>query len=205
MIYKKIHTDDADILIWELTESEVELMQQIQNFERYQQDYQKLKTQKRKLEFLAARIAFQQLTNASETVVYGHDGKPYCESLNYKLSITHTQKWVAVIVHPSLEIGIDIETPNIRFKTLYKRFLNSSEQEYLASSINKIQLAWSAKEALYKIIGKDAVDFATQLEIADFELASEGKFKARHLDSNQYFILKYQLFESFNLVYCIHQ
>jgi 4'-phosphopantetheinyl transferase len=203
MIYKNTHTANADLLIWEITETETQLMQQIEHFERYQQDYQKLKTQKRKLEFLAARVAFQLLTNASETIVYDPDGKPYCESKHYQLSISHTQQWLAVMTHPNLEVGIDIEVPNERFNTLYKRFLNPAEQQFFALNIPKIQLAWSAKEALYKLIGKEAVDFSTQLQIDDFNLASEGQFSATHLVSSQRYLLHYQTFEPFNLVYCI--
>lgn len=205
MRYKQLHTDGADLLIWEVTESVAELMQLIPHFERYQNEFEQLKTIKRQLEFLAARVAFQQLVGTHETITYTAEGKPLCKSNNYQLSITHTQKWVAVLIHPTLEVGIDIEAPSDRFAKLYTRFLTPNEQQNLVdlSDLRRVQLAWSAKETLYKIIGMDAVDFATQLEIHNFELATQGQFKGSHVPTGYNFILNYIIYEHFNLVYCL--
>lgn len=205
MRYIQLQTDGADLIIWEITELVDELMQLIPHFERYQADFTKLKTNKRQLEFLAARLAFQQLVGAHETILYTAEGKPICESNNYQLSITHTLKWVAVLVHPSCEVGIDIEAPSTRFGSLHKRFLNTNEQQNLVdlTDLRKVQLAWSAKEALYKIIGMQAVDFATQLEIHNFTLAPQGQFKGTHTLTGHNFTLHYTIFEHFNLVYCL--
>ena len=205
MRYKELQTNGASLLIWEITETVSELMQELPNFEHYQSDFEKHKTNKRQLEFLAARVAFKQLVGDHEFITYNADGKPICESNNYQLSITHTSKWVAVLVHPTCEVGIDIETPSARFSTLYTRFLNKNEQEYLVDLTNllKIQLAWSAKEALYKIIGIQAVDFISQLEIQNFNLASEGQFIGTHTATKINFSLNYQVHDHFNLVYCI--
>jgi len=203
MRYIQQQIDGASLLIWEITETVTELMQLLPNFESYLSDFERLKTNKRQLEFLAARTAFQQLVGNHEIITYTTDGKPICSSNNYQLSITHSSKWVAVIVHPIYEVGIDIETPSARFSSLYNRFLNKNEQQHLVDLNNllKIQLAWSAKEALYKIIGQPAVDFISQLEIQNFELASEGQFTGTHTPTNSNFRLNYQVHEHFNLVY----
>jgi len=102
-------------------------------------------------------------------------------------------------------VGIDLEVPTDKFQKLYQRFLNKKEQELLfdPNDLRKVQLAWSAKEALYKIIGIEAVNFDKQLEIKPFELSSEGTFTGLHIASGKTFLLNYSVNEEFNLVYCI--
>jgi len=64
-------------------------------------------------------------------------------------------------------------------------------------------LAWSGKEALYKIIGREAVDFANQLRIFPFEVKPSGEMKAQHIPSESFYKLFYQLTEQYTLVYCL--
>ncbi|MFZ4724954.1 MAG: siderophore biosynthesis protein, partial [Paludibacter sp.] len=61
-----------------------------------------------------------------------------------------------------------------------------------------------AKEALYKIIGIQAVEFSKQLRIFPFEVKEEGEFKALHLPTNTGYNLSYILTDQYALVYCIH-
>ncbi|MFZ4582827.1 MAG: 4'-phosphopantetheinyl transferase family protein [Paludibacter sp.] len=206
MIHSKLHTAGADILIWEVTETETELLSLLSNFDIYKSEYEQLKSAKRKLEFLAARVALNTLTGFEINVQYTPEGKPICANADLQISISHSGKWIAVITHTTKMVGIDIELPTDKFQKLYQRFLNKKEQNILfcATDLRKVQLAWSAKEALYKIIGSEAVNFDKQLEIMDFTINNSGSFTGIHTVSNKKYTLHYTINEAFNLVYCVN-
>lgn len=205
MIYKQLNTANAGILIWRIDESEQELIGLLPEFYLYEHEFNKLTSPKRRLEFLASRIALNALAGKRVDVSYTSEGKPVCNTTSLHISISHSGKWIAVMLHPTNAVGIDIEIPTDKFEKLYKRFLNAFEQEHLYSDNNlrKVQLAWSAKEALYKIIGLEAVNFDKQLEIKPFELGTEGSFTGLHTVSGKTYLLNYIVNEEFNLVYCI--
>ena len=205
MIYQKFHNSDASILIWEITESEDDLKKLLSNFSWYEPEFFALKTNKRRLEFLAARVALNLLSDTIINVAYTSEGKPFCDGTDLQISISHSGNLIAVMTHPTHHVGIDIEVPTDRFLKLYQRFLNKNEQEALfdAGDLRKGQLAWSAKEALYKIIGNEAVNFDKQLEIADFELCNSGSFVGEHTVIGKKYTLFYITCDLFNLVYCI--
>lgn len=205
MINSRFQAQGASILIWEITETEDELKNTLSNFNVYETDFKQLKTNKRKLEFLSARIALNELAACEVVITYTPEGKPYCVDNNLKISISHSGSWVVVIAHPTSEVGIDIEIPTDRFLKLYHRFLNKAEQATLfdANDLRKVQLAWSAKEALYKLIGSEAVNFDKQLEVLDFLVDTTGTFTGVHTVKGKKYMLFYLISKSFNLVYCI--
>lgn len=205
MIYEQFKSNNADILIWEITESADELIGVLSNFECYKTEYESIKTDKRRIEFLAARVAINQLLAYEKMIVYDTSGKPFLKDEKTFISISHSKKWLALIAHPEHKTGIDIECPTEKIVQVYKRFLNPTEQKELYDEENsvKLQLAWSAKEALFKIIGDSAVDFAKQLHIFPFELKDEGYIKAEHLPCKDVYDLYYKVRNNYNLVYCI--
>ncbi len=205
MIHSTLHTAGAHLLIWEVAETEAELISLLSNFDTYKLEFEQLKTTKRKLEFLATRVALNTLTESEISVEYSPEGKPFCANTNLHISISHSAKWIAVITHPSNVVGIDIEIPTDKFQKLYQRFLNKNEQKVLfdANDLRKVQLAWSAKEALYKIIGNEAVNFDKQLEVMDFSLDNDVSFKGIHTVMGKEYTLYYSTNKAFNLVYCV--
>lgn len=205
MIYEKFNTGDARILIWEITETVDELISSLSNFNQYMVDFEKPGTTKRKLEFLSARVALNQLTGREVIVIYDSHGKPHLKDMSFNISISHTKNWVAVMIHPTRRVGIDIETVSDRVLNVCNKFLSIEEQKYLCSengNTEKMQIAWSAKEAVYKIIGPDAVDFKNQLRLSAFENKSEGIIYIEHLITNNVFELGYKITQQFNLTYC---
>ena len=185
------------------SESIDELLQEIEHPDTLV-DFRKIKTDKRKLEFLAVRVALKKLLNEEFYIFYTDDGKPFLTENRYNISISHSKNWVAVAAHPSRQIGIDIECWSDKIPKLYKRFLNETEQKAFGTNANQLQIVWSAKEALYKIIGKTAVDFANQLQIFPFDAENEnGELTAKHLVSGKLYTLNYYQNLDYVLVYCV--
>ena len=156
MIYKQFKINEASVLVWKMAENESELEKLLVNLDSYKSDLEKLTSPKRRLEFLTSRVAINAILNRPVNVIYDDNGKPLLENELSHISISHSRKWVAVIHHPTLITGIDIECPTDRINKIAHRFLNQAELESFSGNdeTKKIQLAWSAKEALYKIIGK---------------------------------------------------
>lgn len=198
-----ITIDEARILVLEVTENIDDLLLQLPELDIT--ELEKHISEKRKREFLGVRIALKALLGKEIIVKYDADGKPFLADNSYHISVTHSGKWIAVMAHPTQLVGIDIEIPTDKIQKIYKRFLSATEQEALSNgnNISQLQLAWSAKEALYKIIGKEAVDFAKQLRIFPFEVKPTGKISALHIESNTPYHLHYIQNQAYTLVYCL--
>jgi phosphopantetheinyl transferase len=196
---------DARLLVWELTESAETLKNQLNLTVYDKSEFEKIVSEKRKLEFLGIRIALKTLFGKEIQIRYDRDGKPYLLDNKHHISISHSNQWIAVMVHPTHSVGIDIECPTDKIQKLYKRFLCPEEQNDLSEGNDNRQLllAWSAKEALYKIIGKDAIDFATQLRIFPFEVKQSGEMLAQHIPTKSLYNLYYRLSDNYSMVYCL--
>ena len=200
-----ITLEDARLLVWDLTESVDDLKDQLILIESDIIEFDKIISDKRKLEFLGIRVALKTLLEKEIQIDYDGEGKPHLSDKSYHISVSHTNNWIAVMVHPSRKVGIDIECPTEKIQKLYKRFLSETEQHDLSDGKDngKLLIAWSAKEALYKIIGKEAIDFAKQLRIFPFEVHSSGEIKAQHLPSKLFYHLHYNQTDKYTLVYCL--
>ena len=198
-----IRYEEAHLLIFELTESIDELYKQLDfvNID----EFSRIVSEKRKSEYLAVRVAMKKMLGSEKIIIYDTDGKPALSDGSLQISISHSANWIAVMAHPTRSVGIDIEVPTEKMKKLYKRFLSETEQKELSNGehLNKLMLAWSAKEALYKIIGMEAVDFAKQLRIYPFEVKETGTFIGEHIPTKQQYKIQYIQNQDFVLAYCV--
>ena len=75
-----------------------------------------------------------------------------------------------------LEIFLD-ET-NEHLQNLNTQILELESDPENMDNINALLLHWSAKEALFKLMGVEEVDFIRHLRIFPFSLSEEGEFEA---------------------------
>lgn len=201
-----IEHDGSKICIVENNLSIDDFLAELTNPQQYEADLDKLRTTRRKTEFLAIRVALKKaLGNVEKEIIYTSDGKPVLKDGSYKISFSHSKGCVAVIVHPCLEVGIDIEAPSKKLLNVHTRFLGSEEQAAYRKneSMEYLRIAWSVKEALFKIIGDSAYNFAEQLQIQPFLLENKGSLQVIHTDTGKYYTAYYLLEENFTLAYCI--
>ncbi|MDR0811403.1 MAG: 4'-phosphopantetheinyl transferase superfamily protein [Paludibacter sp.] len=196
---------EAKILVWEINESAAELQSLLTNFDAYSVEYKEIKLEKRRLEFLAARIALNTLLGREVKIIYNDDGKPFLSDNSQNISISHSGNRVAVMAHPEIQVGIDIEKRSERFLTLYKRYLSENEQIELnkgKDALIRLQLAWSAKEAMYKVFGDEVLDFTKDIRILDFNFCNNNGFiYAEHIKQQKNYLLQYVSDEKYNLVW----
>ncbi len=197
--------NDAYLLVWEMTESIDKLKMELQLSDIESIEFNKLVSEKRKLEYLGVRVAFKVLFGKKVVIQYDGDGKPFLTDNSFQLSVSHSKNLIAVIAHSTRPVGIDIECSTDKIQKLYKRFLSKTEQKELSDgkNINQLLLAWSAKETLFKIIGKEAVDFANQLRIFPFDVKSNGEIVAEHYPTKELYQLNYIQNSVYTLVFCL--
>ena len=178
------------IAVWDIKENEQELLQILaadqENREEELEEISLYKSEISRCERLAVLALLQTLFEHPVHLGHHENGSPYIENNSTKISITHTTRFAAVIVHPSEEVGIDIESINRDFAAVEKRALSSEERDDLLdkdesdtekTEERNTQLAiyWSAKEALYKRMGMHNVDFSVNMEVERFNVREEGE------------------------------
>lgn len=165
-----------------------------------------IKNKVRQQEWLAVRCLLKELCKEEKQVLYTATGRPYVSDSSFHLSISHTKGYASVLLHPTCEVGIDIEQRSERAMKLKERFLNSSEISFLGEAEEAIQstICWSAKETLFKIMDAEEVDFIRHLHINPFTVSDSGSFTAieTRTPKNQKYIVQYHLFPDFVLTWC---
>jgi phosphopantetheinyl transferase len=125
------------------------------------------------------------------------------------LSISHSGDYSAVITSKTGPVGIDIERLKDRIYRIKDKFL--SVEEYLkigeADRLEKLYIAWGAKEALYKIYGRPEVDFKRDIFIESFNYLCGEKGQCTALLSTPESTKKYDIFyeriSDYMLVYAL--
>jgi len=102
-----------------------------------------------------------------------HD-KPRIDNDAYYFSISHSWPYIAAIIDPYQEAGIDIQTWHPNIQRIQHKFLSPQEQELFQNDPKLLTMAWCAKEAAYKWYGKRGVDFIEHLPIVHFNKNAEN-------------------------------
>ena len=192
--------------VWQITETEKELraLSSVPSDELEEISY--IKSESLRKQKLAVRTLLDRLFEEKVYLNHHDNGKPYIENSSINISITHTDKYVAVIVNDSEEVGIDCESLDRDFSAVEKKALSEDEIEDLDEDQRNEQLAiyWCAKEAVYKKMSQYNVDFAEQIEIENFRMRGEGELEATFIQKDGFeeeIHLQYMTFDRHVLVW----
>ena len=136
-----------------------------------------IKAERRRIEHLAGRFLLKHLE--TDFPIHGiakdkHD-KPRLENDAFFFSISHSWPYIAAVVDPYSEAGIDIQTWHPKIEQIQHKFLSAEEQILFENDPKLITLAWSAKEAVYKWNGKRGVDFIEHMPVEVFHKNAPNK------------------------------
>ena len=203
---KKKLENEATIGVWQITETEEELTRLSATPTDEMEEISFIKSASLRKQRLAVRALLNTLFEEKVYLSHHDNGKPYLENNAVNISITHTEKYVAVILHEEEDCGIDIESLDRDFSAVEKKALSEDEIEDLEDEKRNEQLAiyWCAKEAVYKKISQYGVDFAEQIEIDSFRPRGEGALEATFIHKDGYeeeFDLRYMTFDRHVLVW----
>lgn len=229
---KKELKNGAVIAVWEISESEKELLEIINNDEEEREEELEeislYKSEQHRREKLAVIALVQSLFEEPVHIGHHENGSPYIENDSTHISITHTDKFAAVIIHPTEDVGIDVESVKRDFTAVEKRALNDDEREDLIEKDDdpekmeerntQLAIYWCAKEALYKRMGRHNVDFSEDMEVEHFNVRDEGEIdvvfkypKSEHIvdedgeeqNEEEEFTMQYEVFENHVLVWMV--
>ncbi len=197
--------------VWQITESEEELkaLASVPSDELEEISY--IKNESLRKQKLAVRCLLDALFEEKVYLSHHDNGKPYIENSAMNISITHTNRYVAVILNPTDEVGIDCESLDRDFSAVKKKALSEDEIEEVEEideeqRNEQLAIYWCAKEAVYKMVSQYGVDFAEQIEIDDFRLRGEGELVATFTDKDGFeeeYELEYITFDRHVLVWVI--
>lgn len=198
----------AEIAVWQITETEEQLMSlsSVPNDE--MEEISIIRNKNQRMQRLAVRALLNEVFEEKMYLNHHDNGKPYLENCVTNISITHTDKYVAIITHDEDDLGIDIESLDRDFSAVEKKVLSEDEIEDLEDDTRNEQLAiyWCAKEAIFKRMSQNSVDLAEQIEVEKFRPKGEGELEATfiHKDGHEEeFELEYMTFDRHVLVWLV--
>ena len=204
---KKELENEAVIGVWQVTETEEELIELSSTPSDEMEEISFIRSESLRKQRLAVRALLNTLFDEKVYLSHHDNGKPYLENNPVNISISHTEKYVAVILHEEENVGIDIESLDRDFSAVEKKALSEDEIDDLEDEKRNEQLAiyWCAKEAVYKLLSRYNVDFAEQIEIERFRPRGEGELEATFTSKNdeEEFDLEYITFDRHVLVWVV--
>ena len=118
-LYLKKELEDKTLIgVWQVTESEEELkaMSSIPSDEMEEISF--IRSESLRRQKLAVRALLDVLFEDKVYLSHHDNGKPYIENCVTNISITHTEKYVAVILNDNDDVGIDIESLSRDFSSV---------------------------------------------------------------------------------------
>ena len=206
---KKELENEAVIGVWQITETEEELKELSSTPSDEMEEISFIRSESLRKQRLAVRALLNTMFDDKVYLSHHDNGKPYIENSAINISITHTNRYVAVILNPTEDVGIDCESLDRDFSAVKKKALSEDEIEEVEEideeqRNEQLAIYWCAKEAVYKMMSQYKVDFAEQIEIEDFQMRGEGELEATFTDKDgfeQELELQYIIFDRHVLVW----
>ena len=173
-LFKKIEIDSSSqILIWEITESYKQLLEEVQLNEKSLLRLNGMKSELHQRAFLSVRKLLQEAGYTDFDLHYDASGKPHLFDNKY-ISITHSHKFSAIIISHQ-KAGIDIELQREKIIGIANKFVNDNELVQLktlnfSDFIKKLTVKWGAKEAIFKIKNQAGISFKNHIQVDEFEI-----------------------------------
>ena len=172
-----IINNSTKILLWKIMPGELDETQLSMD------DKSLLKTRKGKNSkeyFLAVRKLLEN-EDPELTIKYDLRGKPFLNKQE-GISISHSNEMVAIGISNEMDFGIDIQYKTHKVFKILNKFLSKNESKFLdkTDDIEYLIKLWSAKESIFKALGKEGVSFSNDLEIDtinDRDLFRAGYYK----------------------------
>lgn len=203
----KLESDlDIELSIWKVTEPISYFQDKFEIHQPEELIIRELKNRK-KLEWYSSRYLLHLMSGRHDRGQFIKDihGKPHLISSDHHISISHSKQYVSVMASKLL-IGIDIQSYVSKITRIQHKFVSEYESRFIKKNNIEtvLHIIWGAKESLYKAYGKRGLDFKKHLLITELDTSEQtGFFKGTISieDYNKEFILNYQLFKEYILVY----
>ncbi|HAY89493.1 MAG TPA: hypothetical protein DCY51_08640 [Bacteroidetes bacterium] len=197
-LHTKKHIKNGIVALWHITETKEELQEMLP-----QAWLDKLDLTKVSRHNLAARVLAHQVSPDFAPLEKDEYGKPYFDSEDHKISITHAGEYAGFIQTEKRECGIDMEEITERVRRIQSKFMREDEEPFLAEGLPGLFAVWCAKEAMYKHYGLKALDFKQNMRLDYQKLAEKGRLTG-HIFKEDYTVtltLDYEFFENYLILH----
>lgn len=194
MLYIQKKLEDCLLGIWKVEETSEELLSMLQ-CKKWLNHFLTVKSAARIREMLATRVLLKKLLGEEKEICYFASGKPYLADGSYQISISHTRGYVALVLNKKQTMGLDIEQRTDKIFRVRDRVVSSTE--FICDDNQQVHLLlhWSAKEAMFKYLNAEGVDFRGNLHVSAFQPEDEGFFEVQETKTVQT-----QVFRAYYLV-----
>lgn len=182
---------DMDAYVWRIDES-LDLLYKLAALSDAEvETYSAFRAESRKRQWLAVRACINSVIGRKVNIHYDSIGRPLLTDDSLKcISISHADSYVAVVFSKNQHIGIDIESMGRNYKKVASRYVSAGEQamfeQHSVPESHYLPLAWCAKEAAFKALLLEDIDFVEDMQIvllenSDEDLWSQGSLQVRYL------------------------
>lgn len=166
-----IHTSAFDqqgeLVLWRVDETANWFIDQLSLAPHLWSEYHQIAVPAIRLQWLASRFALQQVAKSREMDVHKDIyGKPHLVNDSRFISISHCQGYAAAMA-ANQAVGVDVELVSPRVQRIKNRFLTEQEQAIVGATDADLMLAWSVKEAVYKMYGSKKLLFKEHIRLTD--------------------------------------
>lgn len=196
--------DNLRIAVWQMEEDWEAMCRAVDDPAVVEEAVSRFASPSRRMEWLAARALLGRMGVGKQTIAYLPSGRPFLESGDWQISISHTKGYVAVILG-RMRVAVDIEQYGRRVHRVRERFVRADEAvlPYGGEDTWSLLLHWSAKETVYKRLDEPGIDFLQHLRVLPFVPDCKGELRVRVLDCPEprEFAVRYVLHPRFVLTW----
>jgi len=157
-----IINNSTKVMTWNIVSGELDES----HLNEYDKNLLKKRSEEKSREYFLAVRKLLNIENPEINIYYDKNGKPYLNN-NKGISISHSNELVGIGLSNEKDFGIDIQIKTDKIFNIQNKFLSKNELLKLEGNNNLESLTkiWSAKESIYKSLGKKGVNFSSDLEI----------------------------------------
>ena len=159
----------ARVYLWDITESEQELLAMVHMTQQSLQRFGSMKSQVHRNGFLSVRALLQAADLSDDDLYYDSFGKPFLHSGQY-ISITHSHTRSAIIVAP-YPVGIDIELRRPKILRIAHKFcpgISAELEQLVPESVDQYTYFWTTKESIYKMASMPGLGFLNDIALSEW-------------------------------------
>ena len=172
-----IINNSTKIILWKIRPGELDN----KHLRKEEIGHLKIRKEKNSKEYFLAVRKVLENEDPELTIDYNLKGKPFLNKQK-GISISHSNEIVAICISSEIDFGIDIQYKTDKIFNIKSKFLSKNESRFLGKTDNMEFLIkiWSAKESIFKALGREGVSFSNDLEIDtinDKDLFRVGYYK----------------------------
>lgn len=155
---------DIECFLWSRTETLEVLQSELERRGFEPEIFSEIASAERRKERMGALLLVEECLHAGRQYRKQPNGAPFLAGSSLQISISHTRHLLALCTSAQHPVGIDIERTDRRIEPIAPRFLSTEELAFFRTPLQQC-MAWSAKEAIYKCIQQDGLDFRLNIHL----------------------------------------